>query len=79
MKVHLFDSDDPLATGGKLKANCGAEIVNAEFAFFFDLNFADSGVANSLRCCRDCRTTRLAKRYVYGIVSGQEALTESVA
>lgn len=72
MRVHLFDSDEPLKSGGNMKANCGAEISRAEFAFMFDLQFGQDSAISSLLCCRQCRSTRLAKRYIYGVVSGQE-------
>jgi hypothetical protein len=72
LRIHLLDADVPLKSGENYKANCGADISKAEFAFMFDADYGQDYSVSSLLCCRQCRTTRLAKRYLYGIVSGQE-------
>lgn len=72
LRIHLIDAWEPLKSGGKLTANCGVEIRKAEFPFMCDLNYGHEVGFNSLLCCRNCNSTRLAKRYVYGLVEGQE-------
>ena len=79
MKVHLIDSDDPLESGQNFEANCGEKIDKAEFRFRVDLLEDDEPEVNALICCVKCRGTRLAKRYIYGCVSGQETKTAEVA
>jgi hypothetical protein len=78
MKVHYVDSDVPLTSGIKLETNCGKQIRNAEFRFELDTD-SEGREFNSLTDCRECNITRLAKHYFYGVVEGQEAMTESVA
>lgn len=75
MKAHITDSVDPLREGETLTANCGAEIANAYFVFYVDTSAGIGAQLNSLMTCKSCRETMSGKRYIYGIVPGQEART----
>lgn len=75
MRCHLTDSDEPLHEGGDQVALCGTPINKARFVFMFDRDFDDFlESANTLLFCRICSELEIEKRYVYGILSGQEAL-----
>lgn len=78
MKAHLLDSEDPLIEGEDYRALCGDEISNSVFVYMFDTDAAEEFLSalSAVNTCRKCCTAGLDKRYVYGIVSGQELMTQ---
>ncbi len=72
MKAHVIDSDLPITEGIDRLANCGQRVAKAVAVFFFDGEFSRDDVVNSLLCCEQCMEYKPTKRYVYGIVNGQE-------
>ena len=80
MKCHLLDSDEPLKEFTSLTALCGKEIQNAVFVIRFNhdvTSFAES--LNRINTCAQCLDVELGKRYVYGLVSGQEYVSATEA
>lgn len=78
-KIHYIDSAEPISGTRRLKANCGKEIINPEFAFTVDFDRGEARPFNSLTDCRNCNTTRPVKRYLYGVMEGQEMRTGDAA
>lgn len=75
MKAHLRDSDLPIKEGTTVIANCGAEIPQTRFVFFWDASEKLEFSWSSFRgCCRKCMDGPVNHRYVYGCVPGQESL-----
>ena len=72
MKVHLLDSNEPLQEGQDYTALCSKFIKAAQFHFTFDTSFGLGEVLSSLQSCNDCREHQTGKRYLYGLISGQE-------
>lgn len=74
-KVHLRDSEEPLKEGQDHIAICGERIPKAVYVFMWNedsgFSFAEQ-VQRRLNVCRKCRELEIGKRYVYGLVSGQE-------
>lgn len=77
-KVHLVDSDVPLKENVNRTAICGKSIPNAVFAFMFDGDRMPDGDATFSVCCVACAKTR-GKRYLYGIIPGEESLHDGDA
>lgn len=81
MRIHLAYSDEPLIAGQDAYAACEVAISKAQFPFIFDLEFEDAANLNSLRICGKCYAIKFqaepGKKYMlYGLVNGQEAMTE---
>lgn len=75
MKIHLKTSDDPIAAGEDLTANCGQKLVKAALRFWFDLGVEDVARLNSVRICSECYATRTRPgTYLAGVVNGQESI-----
>jgi hypothetical protein len=73
-KVHFKDVPEPdLKEGSDLTANCGAIIKNAQFAMKFDFDLGDIVDWNTLRVCQECLELEFDHRFIYGLISGQEA------
>jgi hypothetical protein len=80
MKAHLIDADAPVKEGSDLIVNCGATVPNGRFVFLWDSEEYPEFLSVSMtRVCRKCASLELEKKYVYGVVSGQEVMdAESV-
>lgn len=72
MRVHLFDSDEPLKSGEDYVARCLSLVKSAQFLFTLDTSFGEAEVRSALQACRICTESGVKKRYLYGIVGGQE-------
>ena len=79
MKAHLLDSEVPLIEGQTYTAICGAEVSQAVFVYMFNTDHAEEflGALSSINTCKKCYQLEIEKRYVYGILPGQEAMHES--
>ncbi len=78
MKAHLKPSEEPLRAGEDHEALCGAIVKKAEFIMFVDTNLAGHCQVNSFHFCRACWTQpTFGKRYLYGLIPGQEASQEA--
>jgi hypothetical protein len=80
MKVHLAHFHYPLIEGREIGAACGRRIPNAKFVHIFDdvKVGSDDWMADlySVNCCRKCYFAAVdgfQNRYIYGIVSGEDA------
>jgi hypothetical protein len=79
MKCHLVNDDEPVKLGTDLTAICGALVSKAESNFGLDIGNSNPRVnalsefLTSLNTCSKCLKYPLLKRYVYGVVPGQEA------
>ena len=73
MRAHVMQSDIPVAEGQDLTANCNEIVPKAKFVFWFDASTACVRSINSFVMCRECGTSFLSKRYIYGILHGEEA------
>lgn len=77
MKVHFLDVPEPtLKEGSDLTANCGAVVKNAAFAMQFDFELGDISDWNALLVCADCLHLELDNRFIYGLISVNEVLSE---
>lgn len=76
MRAHLLSSSDPLPSGVPQVANCGLEIIDPEFVFFFDTSIPANSRAfellSPLLHCRKCIAAPMNERYLYGMVSRAE-------
>lgn len=73
MKAHLLDSDIPILEGSTVVVNCGQHVPNCKFVMMWDaqeLDEIDLGWMRNL--CRKCIEQRVDRRYIYGILNGQE-------
>lgn len=78
MKAHLADSNTPLKEGSDILANCGAQVPNGRFVFLWNNDEYPEFLSVSMtRICHKCAELELEKKYVYGVVSGQEAMDEA--
>jgi hypothetical protein len=83
VKSHLVNSDEPVKLGTDLTAMCGAVVSKAESSFGIDTGNTNSIVEalseflTTLNTCSDCLVCTLSKRYLYGVVPGQEAKHEA--
>jgi hypothetical protein len=73
VKAHLLDSDDPLTAGRDYAALCGQKVSKAEFVWFLVSGTYDIAVLSSLVCCPKCRCVAIGKRYLYGLIDGEQA------
>lgn len=80
MKAHLKDSDSPIVEGNKIVANCLTLIPNARIVMMWDATeMGQSFEMPTRNICKFCHALEITGRYVYGIVSGQEALNQGEA
>lgn len=90
-KAHIITSDVPLKEKQTLLGICGAEVKNARFALTWDtMDVTQPLILSTLLFCGKCTKKAVEqamdtdlqveahKRYVYGIVEGQES-TEAEA
>ncbi len=79
-RVHLASSDVPLCEGMDTVAWCGATIPKAAFVMFWDHATLDGELSFSGKLCRKCDEVPVAdprtKRYLYGLIPGEEARQE---
>ena len=76
MKVHLAYTDEPLKAGEDVSAVCGEIIGKAAFPFIFE-GFPYLAHLNYMHICSKCYATdKRTWKYMYGLVNGQEAMTE---
>ena len=77
MKAHLKDSDSPIVEGNKIAANCLTLIPNARIVMMWDsAEMGQELLIYNLNICRKCAEAPVKGRYMYGIVSGGEALNQ---
>jgi len=79
MKFHLLSTEEPAHDHQLLTALCGTLVPDAMFVFHFDTGVCDFRESvNPLRTCAGCREasmeTSSLKRYVYGLVAGDEMI-----
>jgi len=77
MRAHLLDSDDPLHEGDSLTAKCGIEVPHSHFVFYLDQEYS-MGISplNRFLFCTRCLMKSVGdRRYLYGLIPGQVALT----
>ena len=76
MIVHLADSSEPLTlTGGDQRVLCGEIVSHAMPVMLLDdlVVDADGIVGSNLGAfCRHCLQIEIEKRYIYGLVAGEE-------
>lgn len=77
MKAHLKDSDSPIVEGKTITANCGKDVPKAQIVLMWDSQEMGENLAFGKNVCSKCLLTPPSERYVYGIVSGGEALARS--
>jgi hypothetical protein len=75
MKLHLITSEEPPKNGETLTAVCGAEVPNARTVFWWDDDFEPiwGEFVFSYRPCSKCVSMDLGKRYIAGVLSGQDS------
>jgi hypothetical protein len=78
VKIHLLRTDELQKEGADIEALCGNRIAKARFPFAATTEFGDALTLNALLICAKCYAIRGTGRYVYGLVNGQEAMTEQV-
>lgn len=78
MKAHILQSDEPIQSGIDHVAACGKTVSKAEFACFVDAGHFQEIQLPKFYFCNYCRETQITKRYIYGLLPGQELKTEGV-
>jgi hypothetical protein len=75
VKIHLKTSDEPLKSGSDIIAECGTLVPKAAVAFSFDLQYAETASLNRITTCDACYAIKRPNGILYGLASGQEAMT----
>jgi hypothetical protein len=77
MKAHMLNTDEAAREGESQTAICGVEVPKAAFVFFFDGNSKFGAefflTLNQISTCAKCLQGDFPKRYIYGILNGQES------